>query len=331
MSPDTRDNVPICGESDHVDSKRPRKKMGYIVTTMTTTVASISHDHSNGNDKLSCDTCSQGEDTSCIHSVSYPSFKGIYLAEEYRNHILSPAEGGHMMPLSQAMMSIYYKFLAHLYYTSLDHFASSTCVVDTVPKDTAGIPNVTFRTGCVMRKVLVCKLLTSQGWLPIHSSKGLEVTVLPRERKAETKLQSDGYHCTAGTTIPVNRAAASTSTSTSSSVIRISSPDLSIEVMRSKLFSLRTCQSQNIQLLSWEEAINFQDKQQEQYHQYQHQHQGKHDSTEESEEIRRHSIATGTVTTVNVEYSIDLDDLLVLVSESNKSLALADGKFSYEE
>jgi hypothetical protein len=304
--------------SDKSGNKRPRKnqnqkrKIGYIITTMTTTDISknVEELESKNNDMSVISDDVSGE-------MCYPSFKGIFLAEEYRGMKLVDESIESYTSMSRAMMSVYYRFLLYLYKAymkkrvggSVGHNNSkhgieeigrnSRCGQainldnsDEAAKCTSTIPylNMEFKTNCVMRKVLVCKLLTSQKWRPVKSSKSFDVTVLPQV------LPSDQQ--------PPESVGAST---------LITSPILSHQVMQSKLFTPRTCQSQNIEMVTWEDALARSNAMK---------------SLQPQQDIEvNNTPKIRSVVTVNCAYILDVTALLVLESTARR----VEGSFTFME
>jgi hypothetical protein len=147
-----------------------------------------------------------------------------------------------------------------------------------------------FKTNCVMRKVLVCKLLTSQMWRPVKSSKSFDVTVLPQVVPSDQQ--------------PPETVSAST---------LITSPILSHQVMQSKLFTPRTCQSQSIEMVSWEDALSRSNAMK---------------SLQPQQDIEVNNTSKiGSVVTVNCEYILDVTALLVLETTARR----VEGTFTFME
>ena len=282
---DVREDVvdqDLDDDDDEIDKKyferskvKVRKKMGYIVTSMVTTEMKTrtrssmnnsvetnkNKNEDNFNNEMEMST------TSIIsYQFSYPSFKGIYLGEEYRNQqvIASVNNDKHSRSISQLMMGVYYKFLKYLYdqgvsspviinsheilhQISSENGESEAKVLSHIMKskniyDHNNAVSMSFVTGCAMRKVLVCKLLSSDGWEPCHTKKCFNVVVLPRHISQYARLTKD------------NSKASKYYDGHDKTTIRISSPFLTISAMQSKLFTPRVCQSQQIELVDWRDV-----------------------------------------------------------------------------
>jgi hypothetical protein len=260
-----------------------RKKMGYLITTMTSPPPMSS------------------ESNDMATHMSYPALKGIFLAEEYRNQkVQVDDDDKEMQPLSHLMMGVYHKFLAYLYHSN--HVKSCKGAVSNCPSTLTATssPNMSssnslngscsgsgdsgssggsrncsiikpssvfLKTGCAMKKVLVCKLLASQGWVPTQSSKRFDVTVLPRQPSPLPSLASEASAgsvavennascCVLGSrTISAVKGVGSRDSHVRDSVTRICSPVLSPQAMQSRLFTPRTCKAQNAEIVPWEEAL----------------------------------------------------------------------------
>lgn len=318
------------GSIEKVDIPSLSKKIGYILSTMTSVrpfnIVEPSSDAG--------------------HAMEYPAFKGIFLAEEYRCRKVDTKRdhGGGEQPryaMSQLMMNIYYKFLAYLYrvYCRSNTIPALIGDVECAKKDgtnllnidhkehshsnmglvAASHPQFIFYTHCVMRKVLVCKLLSSHHWKPIKSSKRLEVVVLPRTHhntashvtSANQRHTDDCRDATSPALVGKDKGIQST---------KITSQVLSLRVMQSKLFTPRTCQSQNIELLSWEDAVAQVGL---------HEHADDTLKSPSETETYEYLIAAkiGSRVMVNCEYALHVEDLLALVYDYNAD----DGEFSFAE
>lgn len=278
--------------------KRKGKKMGYIITTMTTFSSTSFESELNS-------------------PMVYPAFKGIFLAEEYR-HTSTQLRGG-CRSLSRVMMAVYYNFLAHLYYTS-----NVGCINSGSARVVDRAARLVLRTGCVMRKVLVCKVLASHGWVANHSSKSFEVTVIPQKKVPSSPMLSL-LAAPSRSVLGICEVGHGVESTVIKNYTRISSPVMSPEALQSRMFTPRTCQAQNIEILSWEEALSCRshcghEQQEEKLHSHE-MMPGKTSIEEES------SLVGGAVVSVNCEYVISITALLELVSEDE---GIEDGVYAYE-